>query len=327
MPSAHLAIAIDIGGTSAKLALVQSPGRMLSRAVIPTHRQMTPAVLLQDIVLAVRQLRADARRRGALVVGIGVGVPGLVDAHRGVVRYLVNMPRWRQVPLARRIAQATRMPTIVENDVNAMAWGEYRWGAGRGAASLLCVMLGTGVGGGLVLNGRLYRGWTMSAGEIGHAPLGWRGPSCACGGRACLEQYTGKRAVVMLARRLARRRPSLLRKLSGGDLRAITPPMIDRAAYRGDAVAREVWRRTGEAIGLALTSVVNVVNPERILIGGGIANAGPLLFPTIRATVKARAMRGPSAVRIVRARYGEDAGLIGAAAMVLAPEPDGRTLI
>ncbi|MBI4228029.1 MAG: ROK family protein, partial [Candidatus Omnitrophica bacterium] len=188
---------------------------------------------------------------------------------------------------------------------------------GRGARSLVCLMLGTGVGGGLILDGRLYRGWTMSAGEIGHVPLGWDGPPCPCGGRGCLEQYAGNRAIVALARRKLAGRRSRLRR----DRHRLTPPLIDEAAYRGDRVAREVWQEIGRHLGLALTMVANLVNPDRIVIGGGIAKAGPLLFPTIRATVKARAMRGPSSVPIVPAHFGASAGLVGAAALVLAPPP------
>ena len=310
------AIAVDIGGTSAKLALVQPGGRRLAGAVVPTGRGTTVRVLVEALGLGVRALQAEARTRGGRVVGVGVGVPGLVDTERGVVRYLVNLPGWRQVPLRRLLARRTGLPITVDNDVNAMTWGEYRWGAGRGTRSLVCVMLGTGVGGGLIVNGRLYRGWTMSAGEIGHVPLGWDGPACLCGGRGCLERYVGNREVVALARRkLAGGRRSLLRR----DLRHLTPPLIDQAAYRGDAVAREVWRDVGRHLGLALAMVANLLNPERIVIGGGIANAGPLLFPTIRATVRARAMRGPSGVPIVPARFGAEAGLVGAAALVLQP--------
>ncbi len=322
MPRTPLAIAIDIGGTSAKLALVTSRGRLLFSRQIPTGRRMGVRQLMAQMIPIVQTLHRQARQMGGDLRGIGVGVPGLVDVEQGTVRYLVNLPGWRQVPLRQMITRATRLPTIVDNDVKMMTWGEYRWGAGRGVQSLMCVMLGTGVGGGLVIHGRLYRGWTMSAGEIGHMPMGETGPRCPCGGRACLERYIGNRAVVALARQRARAaRRSLLWSLTDGDLRRLTPPLIDRAAYRGDAAARAVWHEVGERLGVALTTVANVLNPERIVIGGGLAKAGPLLFPTVRSTVRARAMRGPHAVQIVPARWGEQAGVIGAAAMVLVPEP------
>ena len=318
MPRMPLAIAVDVGGTSAKLALVTARARALASTMIPTGRQTRPRAFLHNLVAALGPLRAAAQDHGGRVVGMGIGVPGVVDPSRGVVRYLVNMPRWRQVPLQRWAERATGLPTIVDNDVKVMAWGEGLWGAGRGARSVFCMMLGTGVGGGILLDGRVHHGWSMSAGEIGHIPLAANGPACPCGGRGCLEQYVGTRAILALARRmLATGRPSLLRRLVGGDLRRITPSLIDQAAHRGDAVARAVWREVGERIGLALTTVANLLNPERIVIGGGIAKAGPLLLPTIRATVRARAMRGPAAVRIVPARWGAEAGVIGAAALVL----------
>ncbi len=323
MPRSPLAIAVDVGGTSAKLALVAPGGRILASDTMPTGRRATAGALVTVLAAGVRRFQAEAWRGGGRVVGLGIGVPGVVDAERGIVRYAVNLPGWRRVPLQRLLQQRTGVPTIVDNDVTAMTWGEYQWGAGRGARSLVCVMLGTGVGGGLIVDGRPYRGWTTSAGEIGHVPLGENGPACPCGGRGCLERYVGNRAIVALARRkLAGGRRSILR----GDLRHLTPPLIDQAAYRGDAVACEVWRDIGRHVGLALTIVVNLVNPERIVIGGGIAKAGPLLFPTIRATVRARAMRGPAAVPIVPARFGAEAGIIGAAALVLAPPSVRRTL-
>lgn len=289
--------------------------------VFPTGRRATVRGVLRAATAEVAGLRQEARRLGGRVIGLGVGVPGLVDVRRGTVRYLVNLPAWRQVPLGRLLAQATHLPVVVDNDVNAMTWGEFQWGAGRGVSSLVCMTLGTGVGGGLVVNGHLYRGWTMSAGEIGHMPLGLRGPRCACGGRACLERSVGNHAILALARRKLRGgRRSLLTVMVHGDLRRLTPPLLDRAAARGDAVAREVWREVGEQVGVALTAVVNFFNPARIVIGGGIARAGPWLFPTIRATVRGRAMRGPAAVPIVPARWGAEAGLVGAGALVLVPD-------
>lgn len=322
MPHTPLAIAIDVGGTTAKLALVSGGGRLLSIQVIPTGRMARPRALVGTLAEGVAGLRDAARRRRGSIIGIAVGVPGLVDGPRGMVRYLVNMPRWRQVPLRRLLTQRTGLPTVVENDVTAMTWGEFQWGAGRGARSLACLMLGTGVGGGLVADGRLYRGWTMSAGEIGHVPLGWDGPRCPCGGRACLERYVGSEAIVALARRkLAGRRRSLLQR----ERRRLTPERISQAARAGDAVAREIWREVGRHLGLALTMIANVFNPERIVIGGGVAQAGAYLLPTVRAIVRARAMRGPAGVPIIPARFGADAGLVGAAALLFAPpQPSTR---
>lgn len=314
MSQTPLGVAIDVGATSAKLALVTRRGRVVIAQIVPTGPRTAPSSFCRIVSAVVRQYRDHAARQGAQVVGLGVGVPGVVDVPQGMVRYMVNMPRWRRVPLRRTLERLTHLPTVVDNDVNVMTWGEYRWGAGRGARSLVCLTLGTGVGGGVVLDGRLWRGWTMSAGEIGHLPLAWDGPRCACGGRACLERYVGNREIVALARRrlaAARRR---LRGTAG--MSRLTPEDLDRAAALGDPIARAVWREVGEQIGLALTSVVNLINPERIVIGGGIARAGRWLFPAMRATVRRRAMRGAGAVAIVPARWGAEAGVVGAAAML-----------
>ena len=320
------AIAVDIGGTSAKVGLVDSWGRVVAAHTVPTGGQSTASAFVQTASEIIRALRRQALRSGRSIAGVGVGVPGLVDVERGIVRTLVNLPRWRNTPLRSWMARSIRLPTLVENDVNAMTWGEYCWGAGRGAKSLFCMTLGTGVGGGIVLDGWLYRGATSSAGEIGHVPLGIRGPRCPCGGEACLERYVGNRAILAMARqrlRTAEGRRSLLHQIIQKHARRLTPPLIDHAAIQGDRLSRRIWQEVAEMIGVALTGVVNVLNPERIVIGGGIAKAGALLFPTIRATVRARAMRGPSQVRIVPARHGEQAGLVGAAALVL-QKPDRR---
>ncbi|MBI4313496.1 MAG: ROK family protein [Candidatus Omnitrophica bacterium] len=313
------ALAVDVGGTSAKIALIDARQRIFRSAVIPTGRDTAVAPFVKTLSATLNDLKKGLPEKQR-IAGIGVGVPGPVD-HEGVVQYLVNMPRWREVHLKDLLQRQFRLPVRVDNDVKAMAWGEYRWGAGRGAASLFCMMLGTGVGGGWIIGGRLYRGWTFSAGEIGHTPLALEGPPCPCGGRACLERSVGNREIVLRAARYLRRRKSgPLWKMVGGNVKHLTPRILTEAARRKDAVALRVWNEVGQHVGLALTAVVNVFNPERIVIGGGVAQAGPFLFRPIRRMVRARAMRGPANVQIVPARWGAQAGLIGAAAMVLSPE-------
>lgn len=304
-------VGVDVGGTFVKLGLVRG-ARILAEDSFPTALYARSPRLLEDtLVRAIRVLRAGFKGK---VTGVGVGIPGLVEYPEGIVRSCVNLRGWARVPLRRNLRRRLGLPVRVDNDVHAMTLAEWKHGAGRGARNLLCVTLGTGVGGGLVLNGSLYRSRKGPAGEIGHLPLGEKGPACFCGGRACLERYVGNREVIrQVRRRIAGGARSRIPALVDGWLERITPEVIDRACELGDRLARETWRRAGERIGLILVDTVNLLNPDRIVIGGGLAKAGHWLFDPIRETVRRRAMRGIGRVPIVPAKLGTSAGIIGAA--------------
>ncbi len=308
-----IAVGVDIGGTFIKLGLVRGK-RVLVREKLSTAAFMSPKELQDGIVDAVHLL---VRRSKARIEGVGVGIPGLVRFPSGVVRSCVNIPGWKDVPLRDLLKKRLHVEVQVENDVNVMALAEWVYGAGRGVSNLVCLTLGTGVGGGLVLDGRLYRGMSGSAGEIGHMPLNETGPSCPCGGRACLERYVGNSEIVdWVLKRLEKKKRGKITALLNGRLEKLTPEVIDRAARMGDTLALDAWKQAGGHIGVMLASVVNLLNPEKIVIGGGISNAGDLLFEPIRDTFRKRAMRGSRDVPIVPAELGSSAGLIGAALLV-----------
>ncbi|MBI4356121.1 MAG: ROK family protein [Candidatus Omnitrophica bacterium] len=290
-------VGVDLGATSAKLALVDGRGRVRDRRALSTQRYRGPRALIAVLVAELRRLI------GGSVQGIGIGAPGLVNHARGLVHQFVNIRGWHDVPLAHLVARATGLPTVVDNDANVMALGELRYGAGRGTRNILAVTLGTGVGGAVIVGGRLYRGVSGSAGEIGHMTLHADGPACPCGNHGCLERYVGNQALEARARHLLKRRVSL--------------EEVSRLARSGHRLACQLWREAGRHLGTALAGYVDLMNPERIIIGGGVAQAGPVLFRAIRETIDARAMRVPArAVRIVRAGLGTDAGIIGAAVLV-----------
>ncbi|MBI3616512.1 MAG: ROK family protein [Candidatus Omnitrophica bacterium] len=306
----RVGIGIDVGGTNVKFGLVQGR-RVLFQSSFPTAGSLTPKALDQAMVNAVHLL---IRRSKEPVAGVGVGIPGLVKVPQGIVLSCANLVNWKNVPLKGNLKRRLRLPVEVENDVNAMTLAEWKFGAGQGVSNLVCLTLGTGVGGGLIINGRLYRGWNGSAGEVGHMPLGEKGSPCSCGGIACLERTVGNREILAwVRRRLRAGEKSRILELAGGNPAKIIPPMIDEACRLGDRLARETWSRVGTQIGLVLTGVVNLLNPERIVIGGGISKAGRWLFEPMRRTVRERAMRGPGKVSIVPAQLGSSAGLIGAA--------------
>jgi glucokinase len=301
------AIGIDIGGSSAKIALVNRRARIIARASTPCDPRLPWKRILRNIATAAGGL---GEKSG--MCGVGIGCAGCIDVVRGVVRFSPNLPLWKAVPLKAFMEEALGLPCILDNDVNMMAVAESRYGAARGARNVCCLTVGTGVGGGLLCEGELYRGQSMSAGELGHIQVEPEGLSCSCGNRGCLERYIGREGLVRLARIAMRGKRSVLTHR-----RELTPIAIADAARRGDAVAKAVWEKAGYYLGLSMVGVVNLLNPDVIVVGGGIGNAGNLLLNPARRIVRERALQVPARhVRIVRSVLGEDAGVIGAAAEV-----------
>ncbi|MDO8729605.1 MAG: ROK family protein [Candidatus Omnitrophota bacterium] len=305
------AIGVDIGGTDVKLGIVRH-GQVLVRRSFPTASISSgPKALEEGIVAAVRSLRGSFRGK---VESVGVGVPGLVRVPQGIVQTCANVKGWKNVPLQSRLRRRLGVPVRVDNDVHAMALAEWRYGAGRGVRNLVCVTLGTGVGGGFILNGKLYRSRLGPSAEIGHVAIGETGPACSCGGSACLERYVGNRDLLrILRRKLESGAKSRLPRLAGGRLDRITPEMVDRACEMGDRLAIETWEEAGCKIGLVLSKVVTLLSPDRIVIGGGLSRAGRWLFEPIRKTLRERAMHPLGKIPVVPAKLGMSAGLIGAA--------------
>lgn len=295
------ALGIDIGGTFAKIVLADRRMKIVARGTVPCDPRRPWREALGRIAAEASALRA-ARR----VVGIGVGCAGCIDAVRGVVQFSPNLPRWKGAPLAEFLVARLGVPCILDNDVNMMALGEARDGAARGARNVCCVTIGTGVGGGLILDGRLYRGPSMTAGELGHIPVVPGGIRCPCGSRGCLERYVGRDGIVRLARR------EMPGARARGDV--LTPASVAAAARRGDPGAKRVWEEAGRLLGLGLVGLVNLLNPDVIVVGGGISGAGRLLLGPARRVVRETALSIPAHhVRIVRAAFGPDSGALGAA--------------
>lgn len=290
-------IGIDLGGTYIKMGLVTKGGHIVTRKklVTPSGKNYNKVI---DLIIE--------NLPSKNVSGIGFGVPGLVDSERGIVHALVNIPGWKNVPLQKIIEKRTRIPAVIDNDVNCMVLGEAAFGAAKGKHDVFGITLGTGVGGGIIINGRIYRGSSFTAGEVGHVTVEKDGPRCNCGNRGCLEAIVGNKRIV------ARYKKG--KKIKGN----ITPIMIQEAAEKGDQYAKKIWQETGEYIGIALAGIVNVLNPQLIVIGGGIAKAGDLLMNSIRATVKRRAMPvAREKVQIKFSKLGNDAGILGAAALII----------
>jgi glucokinase len=317
-------VGIDIGATQIKMGLVTRAGTLVEREQFETIRISSLAHFIDVIKETIERLLQARGINKLSVGGIGIGAPGWVDHHRGIVRELTNMPGWKDVPLAANLESATGLKSFVDNDANVTAIGELIHGEGKGRQDFVCMTLGTGVGGAIVIDGKIYRGADSLAGEIGHMTLDVNGPECACGAKGCLERYVGNRFIVASALRKLEMRADLgdqriLLNMAENQAKNITPKLLAEAAAQGDKVAIEVWRETGHYIGVALAAIVNVLNPECFIIGGGVAKAGPVLFDAIRATTASLAMNGLGATTpILPAHLRENSGIVGAAAFGLA---------
>ena len=299
----HYCIAIDLGGTNLKTALLDPRYNILDRYLLFTGNFSRKADLIQAITFCVETIISRNKLNKKNIAGLGLGLPGPIDVEKKVVHFFPNIPGWKHVALGRILEQKFMVPVFLDNDAKLMALAEHRLGAARGFKDAVCITLGTGVGGGIIIGGRLYRGRDNASSEIGHIPINETGPFCNCGGRACVEAYIGNRRIAQEARRIF-----------GRD---IPLEEISRRARAGDHKARALWRTVGTRLGIMLAGVVNMLNPQVIVIGGGVAGAGAVLFERVREVVSARAMAVQSRkLKIVRAKLGNDAGLIGAAIMV-----------
>ena len=298
-------VGIDVGGTNVKLGLVDSRGCIRAKTHLSTKSyRRDKNQLIQALLKATDALLGNAGLKKKNILGIGIGLPGLINSQKGIVEFLPNIPGWKRVPLKRIIQNKTKIPTFIDNDVNIITLGEWKFGAGCGYENLVCVTLGTGVGGGLILNNALYRGEGFVAGEIGHVPLNEQGPDCDCGGFGCFEQYVGNQQILSRARQIFGNKNLQLQD-------------IDRLAEKGQRQAKAFWDEIATHIGNGLISVVNVLNPRLIIMGGGVSNAYPFMRKTILDVIKKRAMKVQSRmVKITRAKLGNDAGIIGAEVLI-----------
>ena len=290
------AIGIDLGATFVKIGLVDNKGKVYFRRKIKTPLNSGKTLLIDSIVNNVKDIIKES---GKAVSGIGIGVPGPVDSKKGIVHYFPNIKGWKEVPLKAMLEKKLGLAVMLDNDVNAMSLGEFVFGAGKGSRNIVCLTLGTGVGGGIIIDSKLYRGGSMTAGEIGHMPINETGPICNCGGIACLERYIGNRYILERAE-----------KIFGN---SVTLERVSELAGLGDKKALAIWTDVAEKLSVALSQVVNLLNPDKIVIGGGVSKAGPFILGPLKKEIRKRAMKDQAAhVKIVPAKLGADAGIIGA---------------
>ncbi|HEY66676.1 MAG: ROK family protein [Chloroflexi bacterium] len=323
MLSKQPVIGIDLGGTKISTALIDSVGRIMARDYRETQAAEGQEAVIERMLDSARRVIAQAEVTQAQVAAVGIGAPGPLDIEAGVLVAPPNLPGWDRVPLKRIIEDALGITTFLENDANAAALGEHRFGAGRGRQHMIYVTVSTGIGGGLILDGKLYHGASGMAGEIGHMTIVPYGPLCGCGNRGCLEALASGTAIARQAReRVARGVPTLMADLAAGDPERITAKLVAEAAHQGDAEAREILAEAMNYLGIGMANLVNLFNPELIVIGGGLTNIGELLFGPVRRAIDRRAFRAQAqTVQVVQAKLGKDVGVLGAAAVALAHKP------
>lgn len=299
-------IGVDVGGTNIKLGLLRqnSPkviarSRLVTGAISTNKSKMTVALI--EAIQALMQSNNIAKKD---VLGIGIGMPGPINSKEGVVQFLPNIPGWKKVPFARMIRERLKLPAFIDNDVNVITLGEWIYGAGKGQENLVCMTLGTGVGGGLILDGRIYRGENFCAGEIGHMLLKEPGAPKTFEGYGYFEHYVGHKFLVRKAKKTVHK-----------DIEKV--PDIFALASKGNRKALKFYKEMGTQIGNVLVNVINLLNPRLIIIGGGVSNNFKFFSKSIEETIQQRAMDSHKhIVKVVRAKLGDDAGIIGAGILV-----------
>ena len=317
MPQLHYAIGVDLGGTTIKTGIVSSDGKIIFQSKFPSFGEQGPKAVITQIRKSIEEVLPHAK--GKTLRGIGIGSPGIVDEKGGIVKDPPNFADWHNVALGNAVTKIFRLNTKVENDANVAAIAEAKFGAGKRYPNFLFVIWGTGVGGGIILNGGMYRGPFGGAGEIGHVCIDYNGLQCNCGAQGCVEAYVGQRYLSQrTVGRLKNHPRSLILKLVDGDVSKVEPKYISQAALKGDKLAREIFTEAGTLLGVALGSVLNTVDVRVIIIGGGISAAGDFVFAAVKKSVQMHVMKPMREdITVLPARLGNSAGILGAAGLVL----------
>jgi glucokinase len=306
---------IDIGATNIKFGLVDQQGKVLFKEQRPTLADKGPEPLLHLVANIGERLMLAAAEEDYQVSWLGVGTPGTVDFKSGIVLGMApNIVDWKGTAIGPFLSERLNMPVWVDNDANVVALAEHRFGAGVGYRSLVCVTIGTGVGGGLVLDGKLWRGSSSAAGEIGHMPIDPNGPTCKCGKKGCLEVYCASSAILDRCRsKMPGELTPAFNAVLNGDPKDLSIKKLFAAARKKDEVALEVLSETAEFLAIGLAGVVNLLNPEIVIIGGGVADGGAGFVESVAHKLRAR-IGDPMAenLRVAKATLGNNAGFIGA---------------
>ena len=318
MTGSHV-IGMDLGGTKILAAVVDEEGHVVAEAKVKTRPEKGPEAVIERMAEAARDAVQRLKLSWDAIRGVGVGAPGPVDPDAGIVYHTPNLPGWEEVPLTSQLGKALGVPVFLENDVNLGTLGEYILGAGQGTKDMVGIFVGTGIGGGLILDGKLHSGFRYAAAEVGHMILLADGPVCGCGKRGCAEALASRTAIerdIWLG--INAGRESRIPELTGSDPERLTSGVLAQALREGDPLVSEVVSRAQWHLGLLTASIVNLVDPEMVVFGGGLIEAlGDDFLSPVRVTARQYFIQqaGADRVRIVAAKLGDHAGVLGAAAL------------
>lgn len=314
--SQRVYVGVDIGGTTVKLGICDEEGKLLHTFEGPTGTENGPEAVLEVIAQYVRKIVSDNNLDWESVAGVGVGIPGFMDIPTGVISHSANFPGWKNVPAKATLEQKLGKPVKINNDANVAALGESWSGAGRGIENAVVFTLGTGVGGGIIIRGKIYEGFSGMAGELGHIQVvpDMEAIQCGCGQYGCVETVSSATGIIRMANDAVQRGD----RTSLSEVQTITAKDVFEAAKNGDEVAVRIVKRAAFYLGKALATTAVIVNPQRFILGGGVARAGDILFEAVReAFLKYTPEAGTVNVDIVPAELGNDAGIVGAAGLHL----------
>jgi len=309
-------IGIDLGGTNIKAAIFNSNLTLIVKVRKPTESQNGPAYVLNKIIQIIEDMMADLNITEKLIQCMGMGIPGLLDPYEGKSFFSPNFPGWENIHVVNEMKKRFHFPVFIDNDVRVNLYGEWLYGAGLNSKNLILITLGTGLGSGIVINGKVLYGETASAGELGHMNMYREGRPCKCGSSGCLGRYVSAVGMVnTFIEKLKEGRHSIIEEWVNYDNSNIEAYMISKAYDLHDDLSIDVMHETGKILGFGLSNIVNLFNPEIIIIGGGMSLAGDRLLNTVRETINDHSLKISSkACKVVQAKLGDCAGMIGAAA-------------
>lgn len=313
----NIKIGFDLGGTSMGSALVSLDGEILYQNDCPTLAQESSENVIGRIKSLIHDCFNKAKDMNLNILSIGMGSPGVIDTVNGVIKNSPNIPDWNNIEIVNILTKEFGVPSAIDNDVRVTAMGEYYFGAGKGFKNILCIAIGTGIGGGIILEGKLMRGPTFSMGEIGHITLNKNGALCGCGNYGCMEALGSSTAIIREAKKAIDNGESEILKTMIENGNELNTYLICKSAEKGDKKSHQIVTEAGEWIGIGLSGVVNLINPEIIIIGGGVSLAGDIIFNPIREEIKKRSLKIPGEfVKVVPALLGDSAGMVGASALI-----------
>ena len=312
-------IGVDLGGTNIVCAIVNYQGKIVNRLKVPTLAERGKEATIKRIIETIHENIVQSSVVPDDIIGIGIGAPGPLDVKRGMINFAPNLPGWRDVPLRKILEDEFNMKVVLENDANAAAWGERCFGAGQGVINLVCFTLGTGIGGGIIIDGKIYHGNNYGAAELGHMTVNKDGPRCNCGNYGCLEAYSSATGIKNRIKNRIREgiKSDFLNFDEDKLFESLRLKSIFEAARKGDRLTSIVVEEAISYLGIAIANITNILNPEMVVLVGGITNEGEKLLIPLKGEVKKRAFYSNyKSLKIVIGELGGNAGVLGAAALL-----------